>query len=106
MKRMSITVSERLVRTVADLGAETQLRRAIEAWHVQRGEEIDLSTEAARLRVLLDIADVTVRGWVMDEGYEHLASWHNERDAAERATWQRRRTRSTAQWMAQEAANT
>jgi hypothetical protein len=102
VKRMSVTLTERIEQTVEQLGIEGRMRRALEDWYAQRGEAVDLDSESARLRALLDVADVTIRDWVLDAGYEHMAAWHNERDEAERPAWRRRRERSAAQWTAQE----
>ena len=99
---MSVTLSDRIERTIDELGAEGQLRRVLDDWYAQRGETVDLDSESARVRALLDVADVTVRGWTLDAGYQHLAGWHNERDATERPAWHGRRERSAAQWAAQE----
>lgn len=103
MKRLSVTVSDRLQRTVEEIGLEGRLREVLEEWYAQRGDEVDLGSESARLRAMLDVADFTVRSWALEIGYEHMASWHNERSEAERGAWQQRRARSSRQWTAEAA---
>jgi hypothetical protein len=102
MKRMSVTLSDRVERTVDELGLEGRLRQAIEDWYLQRGEDVDLGSESARLRALLDVADVTVREWALEIGYRHMATWHNDQTAAERPVWRGRRIRAAATWAAEE----
>ena len=104
MKRLSVTVTDRLQHTVEELGLEGRLREVLEEWYAQRGDEVDLGSESARLRAMLDVADFTVRSWALEIGYEHMASWHNERSEVERDAWQRRRTRSASQWAAEAAS--
>jgi hypothetical protein len=100
---MSVTLSERIEQTVDELGAAGRVRAALENWYAQRGERVDLTSESARLRALLDIADVTVREWALEMGYEHMAGWYNEQAAAERPAWRARRERSVARWAEPEA---
>lgn len=102
MKRMSVTLSDRVERTVDELGLEGRLREAIENWYLQRGENVDLGSESARLRALLDVADVTVREWALEKGYRQMATWHNDRSAAERPVWRDRRVRAAETWAAEE----
>lgn len=104
MKRLSVTVSDNLQRTVDEIGVEGRLRQALQEWYEQRGEDVDLGSESARLRAMLDVADFTVRSWALEVGYEHMATWHNDRSQAERDTWRQRRSRSARQWAAEEAA--
>jgi hypothetical protein len=103
MKRLSVTVADHLQHTVDEIGMEGHLRRVLEEWYAQRGLEVDLASESARLRAMLDVADFTVRSWALEVGYEHMAGWHNERSETEREVWQRRRERSVRQWAAEEA---
>lgn len=103
MKRLSVTVGTDLQHTVDELGEEGRLRRALEEWYAQRGQHVDLGSESARLRAMLDVADFTVRSWALEIGYEHMATWHNERSERERRQWQERRGRSARQWAAEEA---
>jgi hypothetical protein len=100
---MSVTVSDRVEETVHELGLESRLRAAIESWYAQRGESVDLGSESARLRALLDIADVTVREWTLEVGYQQLAGWHGDQERAERQAWRARRERSAREWAAEEA---
>jgi hypothetical protein len=103
MKRLSVTVPDDLQRTVDEIGLEGRLRQVLQEWFAQRGEQVDLGSESARLRAMLDVADFTVRSWALEAGYEHMATWHNERSQAERDSWHRRRERSAHQWQAEEA---
>jgi hypothetical protein len=103
-KRLSITVASRHMHTVVELGEDGALRQALQEWYAQRGEQVDLGSESARLRALLDVADFTIRSWALEVGYEHMATWHNERTGAERPAWQQRRARSARQWAEEEAA--
>ena len=102
MKRMSVTVSDRVAETVHELGVESKMRAAIESWYEQRGEDVDLGSESARLRALLDVADVTVREWALEVGYRQLADRHGDRDRAERPVWRARRERRAHDWAAED----
>lgn len=101
---MSVTVTDGIAETVQELGAESALRHALELWYAQRGEQPDLSSEGARVRAMLDVADATLRGISLEVGYEHMATWHNGRSEAERTAHRARRARSVAEWTAEEAA--
>ncbi|MFC7246364.1 hypothetical protein ACFQO7_28130 [Catellatospora aurea] len=104
MKRMSVTVTDGVADTVQELGTESVLRKALEIWYAQRGQTPDLSSEGARLRAMLDVADATLRDICLEIGYEHMATWHNGEAAAERATHRARRARSVEEWTAEESA--
>ncbi|MEV4413636.1 hypothetical protein [Catellatospora sp. NPDC049609] len=106
MKRMSVTVTDGIADTVQELGAESALRQALELWYAQRGEVPDLSSEGARVRAMLDVADATLRGISLEIGYEHMATWHNGQADAERTAHRARRARSVAEWTAEEAGAT
>jgi hypothetical protein len=95
---MSVTVSERIEQTVDELGEAGQVRQALENWYARRGERVDLGSESARLRALLDIADATVREWALEIGYGRMAEWYNEQSEVERPAWRARRDRSAARW--------
>lgn len=98
MKRMSVTLNDEVIATVDALGHDSKIRAVVEDWLRGKGLNPDLTSESARLRAMLDIADVTLRGWALEVGYEQMATWHNERAAAERPEMAARRARSAAQW--------
>lgn len=102
---MSVTVTDGVAVTVQELGTESTLRRALELWYAQRGEVADLSSEGARLRAMLDVADATLRDICLEIGYEQMATWHNGDAATERSTHRMRRDRSVAEWSAEESAS-
>lgn len=104
MKRMSVTVTDGVADTVQQLGTESVLRKALELWYAQRGEMPDLSSEGARLRAMLDVADATLRDICLEIGYEHMATWHNGQATDERAAHRARRARSVEEWTAEESA--